>query len=338
MIRIVEWTDGVSWDSFVTDAKDATIMHLYHWKSVLEESYRVPTPFLAAVDNHTLRAVLPLALVGTPFLGRYLVSMPFMDYGGVCANGDDEAEHALVEHAQRMATTVRATLLLRYLRDPGLNLPHSLDRATMFLTLDDDTQALWRRLPRERRNRVRKAQQCGLTVDISSLEGLPAFYRVFARCMRDLGSPVHSQGFFRNILLRLGTRARILLVRDGTEIIGAGLLLMFAGVVSLPWVASLRQAFHKCPNQMLYWEAMQLAIREGYRVFDFGRSSRRGTYEAKRQWSPDRVQLHWYYHPGGVGTLGADPNQLGWAVRTWQSLPLLLANTLGPVIRRTLPN
>jgi hypothetical protein len=159
--------------------------------------------------------------------------------------------------------------------------------------------------------------------------------------MRDLGSPVHSHRFFQEILTHLKAHARILLVRDGPSTMGAALMLMFAGTLSLPWVASLRERFAKCPNQVLYWEAMRFGIREGYRVLDFGRSSRPGTYEAKRQWGPDRAQLYWFYHPDNPtrrDPLGADPDQLAWAARTWKMLPLVAANTLGPLLRRTLPN
>jgi hypothetical protein len=115
-------------------------------------------------------------------------------------------------------------------------------------------------------------------------------------------------------------------------------MLMFSGTISIPWVGSLRDCFYKCPNQVLYWEAMRFGIREGHRVLDFGRSSRSGTYEAKRQWGPERAQLYWYYHPERRGALGADPVRLAWAARAWQILPLTVANLLGPIVRRTLPN
>jgi FemAB-related protein (PEP-CTERM system-associated) len=337
-MRIVEWHDGATWDAFVHDSKDATVMHLYAWKHVLERAYGLQTCYLAAVEAERLRGLLPLARVGTAVSPRYLVSMPFMDYGGVCGDGDEEVERALVTTARGLARRFRATLLLRYLRNPGLDLPLSLDKATMFLNLGQDASALWQRLPAERRNRIRKGQRLGVRAELCGPEGLGELYAVLARCMRDLGSPVHSARFFQEIVSCLGDRARILLVRDQTGVVGGALMLMFSGVLSIPWVASLRESFHKCPNQVLYWEAMNFGIREGYRVLDFGRSSRVGTSESKRQWGPDRVQLYWYYDPNGRHTLGADPIRLGWAARVWRQLPLPVANLLGPLVRHTLPN
>ena len=339
MISVSECANSMLWNRFVEEACDATIMHLWGWKPVIEQVYNHRTFYLAASEGDELRGVLPLALLKSPMLGSRLVSMPFMDYGGACTRGHQEAEHALVEAAQDLARAHGAGLVLRYLREPRLGLTRSLEKVTMFLDLGTSEEALWKRLPSERRNRIKKGQREGVTASIHGSDGLPEFYNVFAENMRDLGSPVHSTRFFREIFVHLGDRARIILVRLHGRTIGAGVMLIFNGMISIPWVSSLRVFFDKCPNQILYWEAMRFGVANHHRVLDFGRSSRdSGTFEAKRQWSAEPVQLYWHYYPENSGPPGEDVKRLAWAASLWRRLPLPIANAVGPWLRRAIPN
>src|SRR5687768_665457 len=127
-------------------------MHRHGWKAVLERAYHLRTEYLSAWSGGTLRGVLPLALVRGLLGGGTFVSMPFMDYGGACTNGDDDAEQALLEAATALAAREGRPISFRYLRQPQTALPCSKEKVTMFLELGGDEAALWRRLPSERRN------------------------------------------------------------------------------------------------------------------------------------------------------------------------------------------
>ena len=63
-----------------------------------------PIVFLTAQDGDgDVVGVLPLILVRSRLFGRRLVSMPFLDYGGVLAEPDRGIEMALAEEALRVA-------------------------------------------------------------------------------------------------------------------------------------------------------------------------------------------------------------------------------------------
>jgi serine/alanine adding enzyme len=336
---VSEWTDRRGWEAFVDGAPDATMMHRWVWREVIAQAYGHRTFYLAAHSGGRLRGVLPLALVAGKILGRHLVSMPFVDYGGVCVAGDREAERALVRAATQLADAEGAVLQIRHAEERRLEIPVSLEKVTMVLDLGDSEDALWRRLPSERRNRIRKGQRHGLVASVGGSRSLSDFYGVLARNMRDLGSPIHHRRFFVAVMEHVGQDARILLVQDGGRPIGAAVMLLHRKTVSVPWVSSLRSSFKKSPNQVLYWEAMRWGIGNGYRILDFGRSSKgTGTYEAKRQWGADEVQLYWHYHPESAGPPTEGIKRLAWAPRLWQRLPIPVANALGPRIRRAIPN
>jgi serine/alanine adding enzyme len=329
------WSDGASWDAYVAAATDGTVAHRWAWLQIVDETYGHPTFALAAVRGGRLTGVLPLVLVRSHIFGRHLVSMPYLDCGGICSAGDAQAEAALLDAALLLAADLGAPLELRQRTPRPYALPVSTHKVAMTLELAGGEAAVWQRIKSNRRGQVRKAERNGLTADTARASGVNGLFSVLATNMRDLGSPVHRRSFFRNTVLGLGDDARVLLVRHDDRIVGAGLLLGHGDTMLLPFSSALRAAFSLGTNQFLYWEAVRHAIANGYSVFDFGRSSPdSGTFEAKREWAAQPVQLYWY---GSAG----DPAQISpsrqLAVRAWQRLPVPLATAGGHLIRGGLP-
>ena len=79
-------------------------------------------------------------------------------------------------------------------------IPTRQHKVTMILDLAIDVEAQWRTFNAKLRNQIRKAQKSGLQFVAGHLELLDGFYEVFARNMRDLGTPVYAKNFFHNIL------------------------------------------------------------------------------------------------------------------------------------------
>ena len=335
-VDVREVTDPKVWDDFVAGVPDSTPMHRWAWRDIIEETYGHRSISLGAFTGSELRGVLPLVFMSGRLFGRRLVSMPYGDAAGPSAI-DDDAVRALVEAAGERARAERASLDLRSVQQRPIQFPVSLEKVTMVLDLAQSATEQWNELPSERRNRIKKARASGLTAAVHGPEALDDFYPVFARNMRDLGSPVHSRAFFHAIMDCLP--ARLVVVRLGEQPVGAALMLRHRDTVSIPWVSSLREHFAKCPNQLLYWHAMEDAIAQGARALDFGRSSRgAGTFEAKRQWGARVVQLHWYYYPEHAVTAVDDAARFRWASTAWRRLPVSVANAIGPRVRGSIAN
>src|SRR5262249_13964516 len=148
--------------------------------------------------------------------------------------------------------------------------------------------------------RMRKGEGGGFTVRWGP-EHLGAFCRVMLENMRDLGTPMRAEAWFGRALSALGERAALLVIERAGEPVGAMFLALHRGVAMDLWASSLRRHFEHCPNQMLYWEAIQEAIRRRLRAFDFGRSQRdTGTYRFKEQWGAHAVQLYYQYLLAGT--------------------------------------
>jgi FemAB-related protein (PEP-CTERM system-associated) len=334
-----------SWDRFVELHPHATIGHLRAWGPLIRQAYGHESIALAAVEAGEVVGILPLVLVKSRLFGDRLVSMPFLDYGGILvdADADTDVSRTLFDAALDAGRARSARSLgLRQFHQTELADPVTDDRVTMLLPLST-ADTVWKALPSERRNRVRKGEKNGLSALWGGAELLDGFYEVFAANMRDLGSPVHSRSFFAAMLAHLGETARVLQVRDRTgRPVGAAVCLFFRDTIAVPWVSSRRDAFALCPNFVLYWEVIRFGCEQGYRMLDLGRSFKNaGTFEFKRQWGAAPHPLPWIFRDfvaGGPPSVDRDSSRFHRLVELWKRLPVPAANLVGPWVRRQLPN
>jgi FemAB-related protein (PEP-CTERM system-associated) len=335
---------GPEWDAFAESRPDATLGHAAAWAGVLCNAYGLEPLYLAVREGSgELRGVLPLVAFRGLRGARELVSLPFLDTAGILAR-DRETESRLLAAALEQAHTLGARVLeLRQLRPlSGLEIPPT-PRVDLALSLPGDEEELWRRLPGKVRNQTRKAGREGLVVAEGETEAelLTGFYEVYRRNMRDLGSPAHGLEFFREAARGLGSRLRVVVARRAGRPVGGLVAIRFGGRVSVPWASTLRAERPRCPNNLIYWEALRWAIAQRASEFDFGRSpAGSGSHRFKLGWGAVERPLAWTrldadgrpvrIHPP------ADSALLRAFARLWKTLPAPVSNRLGPRVRRRL--
>ena len=342
-LRVMVEADDRAWDRFVDAHPEAKQYHRWVWKRVVERAFGHRTLYLSARRNGAIVGVLPLVVMKSALFGRFLVSMPFFNYGGVlAADGDTAIEAALIAAAGEAGAAERASFVeLRHDRPhDGLAATRS-HKAAMILPLPDSADSLWKDFNPKLRNQIRKSERSGLRFSIDEPGNLEAFYGVFSQNMRDLGTPVYGRGFFRAIVGELGAAAAVGVVRLDRRAIAAGILLHHRNAVEIPWASSLRRYNSLCPNNFLYWNSLHAAIAAGRTSFDFGRSSvGGGTYRFKAQWGAKPLGLHWQYWlaPGARPTeLAPDGGRFRLAVEVWRRLPLPITRAIGPGIVKYIP-
>jgi FemAB-related protein (PEP-CTERM system-associated) len=292
-------------------------------------------------DGQTV-GVLPLAFVRSRLFGRYLVSVPYLNTGGVVA-GDDAARAALVDEAVELAGRLDVKHLELRHEEP-VEHPALGDRLTSKvhgrLGLPGEADELWSRFKPKVRNQVRKGEKEGLTVHWGREELLGEFYRVFAHNMRDLGTPVFSRRLFRSILARFPDWSELCVVRLASRPVAAALLVHGPGMTEVPSASSLRRYNATCANMLMYWHLLQRSIGRGQAAFDFGRSTvDSGTFRFKSQWGAEPSPAVWQYHVrrGSMGDLRPDNPRYRLMIAAWQRLPVWLARWIGPPIVRGIP-
>jgi serine/alanine adding enzyme len=329
-----------TWRQVVDELSQSNLAHSPEWFTVVRTAYGHDPLYLSAEAGEGCLGLLPAFVVRRPFFGTVVTSMPFLDAGGPCSPSAAVAQ-VLVEHLIGEARRVGARVVeLRCTERLTLASQPMEHKVNLTLDLPADSGRLWGDLDSSLRNKIRKGERSGLSVEFGRTEKLAPFYDVFAARMRDLGSPVHARGFFRAVLDSFGNRARIALVRKGSTPVGGLVALAFKDSLVVPWSSCLKEYFSLRPNMLLYWEILQTACREGFRHFDFGRSSRHsGTYWFKRQWGAHEEPLFWYTIPVTPRRSLPTPSASRGAVvlaKAWQRLPLAVTRRLGPRIRKYL--
>ncbi len=340
-LSIEQWQgDPRRWDAFVLGAEGATFCHLSAWRDVIGRVLGHEYLAVAAVDaGGDIVGVLPLVRVRSRNFGHYLVSMPFLNAGGPL--GPPEVRERLVAWAVDEAARSGADLLeVRSRDDVAPGLAPSDRKITVVLPLPDSAEALWTGTFRAKlRSQIRRAEKAGMEVRFGP-EQAEAFYAVFTRNVRDLGTPVLPWRFFEAIRARFGESALFAAVYRGDEPVAGGCGLAFRDTFELTWASSLRRYAREAPNMLLYWSLMERAIAQGIGVFDFGRCTPgSGTHRFKLQWGGVDQPLPWsQWSPQG---LVAPPTpdkpiyQLAGAV--WRRLPLPVTTAVGPMLARVLP-
>jgi FemAB-related protein (PEP-CTERM system-associated) len=273
--------------------------------------------------------------------GCFLTSMAFFNYGGVLADHADVYLALLAAAAQTAKDVGAAHIELRQAEPLETDWPVRSRKVSMRLALPQDYGSVLKAFPSKLRSQIRRAEKEGMDVRIGGEELLEDYYRVFARCMRDLGTPVYEKGFFRSIVETFPKEVRLCVVSLKGIPLASGLLYGFNSTLEIPWAASDKRFSRLAPNMLLYSAVLEYACREGYREFDFGRSSvDSGTYRFKQQWGAQPRQLYWYYWLAGgqsIPELNPDNPKFKAAISVWQHLPLPVTNLIGPHIVKYLP-
>jgi FemAB-related protein (PEP-CTERM system-associated) len=335
-------SEEAAWESFVNSAHGATSYHRFGWKAAITKSFGHKCHYLAAIDEKgEWHGVLPLVHMHSRLFGNFLISVPFVNYGGLLYN-NDVAARLLLSEADKLRRSLKANHTeLRHVRRALDAMPTKEHKVTMILALAADEESQWKLFNPKLRNQIRKAQKSGLRSAIGYLDLLDDFYHVFARNMRDLGTPVYAKRFFRNVLETFPETTRIFVVYHENRMIAAGIGSWFRGILEMPWASSLTEYKTLCPNNMLYWEAIRFAIARGFSKLDFGRSTpHEGTYNFKKQWGAVPVQLYWQYlldEGSTMPQLNPSNPKYQAAIRVWQKLPIPITKLLGPLIVQNIP-
>lgn len=286
--------------------------------------------------------ILPLVLVKGPIFGKFLVSLPYINTGGVWAWSLATAT-ALIDRACDLADELDVKYLELRHEQPIEHVKFNFqrtDKAHLRLALPSSDEELEKSFKSKLRSQVKKSGGHGLEISFAALPLLDEFYRVFAQNMRDLGTPVFSKTLFRAIIEQFDGDAEFCAVRQQERTVASALLVHRDGCTEVPSASCLRRFNHTNANMLMYRHLLKRAIERSSHTFDFGRSSAdSGTYKFKMQWGAKAFPACWQYYvrtgdPDGMRP-DADGNQR--LIQIWQHLPVWLTKCIGPSIVRGIP-
>ena len=342
MITLATTSESAQLDAYVGARPDANVYQLSAWRRIIEGVFGNRCYCLVSrAGDGGINGLMPMARLQSWLFGDFLVSMPYVNYGGPCAD-DHAVAGALIAEGARLAAEMGVRHLeVRTETEASYGFPVRASKVAMRLPLAASADDLWKALGSKLRSQVKRAQREAMTVHFGREEELDAFYSVMAANMRDIGSPIQSKRLFAAVLREFPESTVICVVRLGDVAIAAGFLLGFRGSVEIPWASSLKRYSRLSPNMLLYWSVLQYSCERGYTIFDFGRSSPdSGAHKFKAQWGAMPAPLYWHYWvPAGRSlpeiTMTNPKYQL--AIRMWQKLPVPVTKLIGPSIVKNLP-
>src|SRR5213594_3840607 len=101
-IRSYTDEDCASWNEYVECSSDSNHYQHIGWKNVIERSFRHKTHYILYEEGGRIKGLLPLIHLNSFLFGSFLVSMPYVNYGGICAD-NIEAHRQILQEAIRIA-------------------------------------------------------------------------------------------------------------------------------------------------------------------------------------------------------------------------------------------
>lgn len=239
-----------------------------------------------------IRSGLPCAAVRNLFLGRRLVAFPYSDYCDPLIREPEDYKR-LVDSVKKQADEegTQEVELRTYKTAQGVcesngavgycNFVLSIDRSPKDLFSEFHKSCVQRAIRKAERSDLRVAQG-------ETLDDMHDFYRLHVLTRKRQGVPVQPFRFLKNLWTELSSRGKIslLLAKKSERVVAAFILLRFKDTLYYKFGASDRDFLHLCPNQLLFWKAIQLAAKSGLKFFDFGRTSlsNSGLKDFKKRW------------------------------------------------------
>ncbi len=336
--------EAAAWDAYVEQHQEGSFFHLYGWGDIIEAAYGYEPVFLIARRGNRVVGVLPLVDVKAPLLGRSLISTAFTVGGGPIGDDLDVisalADAAASEGAARNVKYVE-------LRSENAVLDNWQIKADIYATFrmtmpphaDDHLNGL----RRSRRRAIRKAvaaKQSGVLKEWVEMDA-SRFYDVYARSLRNHGTPVFPKRFLAHLLQVFERRVEISFTEVNGEIAGALLSFYFKDAVMPYYFGAMAAGREVNAHEYQYWALMRRAASDGYKTFDFGRSKiGTGPYRFKELWDAKPTPLYYQYKLiAGDEQPNVNPNNPKFAtfVKLWRRLPVPVVNIAGPLLARNFP-
>ncbi len=343
-ISVSGQSDADAWDQYVDQHADGTFFHLYGWGRVIANVYGYEPLYIIARRNDKIVGVLPLLDVRSLLLGRSLISTALTTGGGPI--GDDDT---VVKSLADAATSLGRERRVKYIELRG---DWSADEnwliksgkyATFQYRMPKDEAENFSKIPRRRRAQIRKAKQ-------SADEGVlrmrydqdpEMFYSLYARALRDHGTPVFPQKFVSELMQVFQDQIEISFVDFQGKPVATLLTFYYKDSLLLYYAGSSVEAKAARANDYHYWSLMRRAVERGCATLDFGRSKvDSGPYQFKTLWGIEPEPLAYQYKlitARDMPDINPNNPKFYYFTKIWQRLPLSIANGVGPKLAPNFP-
>lgn len=339
-IKIIDPLTDPRWDAFVAAHPYGWIVHTSGWKKVIESTFpHMKGHYFALVDSQTnnIKAGLPIYEIRSWLTGNRLVSVPFATLSDPLISSEKQAQTLAQSAIDLLKRRKLAYVEIRSLETQSIFNNHQFrsnnDYKHHFIDLTIGEEAIWKNISyKSIRYVINKANKNNVTIKTAENIGdLQSFYHLYLSTRKRLGLPSQPYSFFESLwnVFSPSGNVRILLAISNEKVVAALFSFLFNGRVSAEATGEDILCRHLSANQLLFWEAIKSSCAEGYKIFDFGRTSIYNTtlMNFKKRWGSKQIDFFTFFYDGGQKAVGATSRENS---ASYQMMRFLCHHTPGP--------
>lgn len=332
------------WNKYLANHPDSDICHHSAWGKIYNETFGHNAILLIYEEEGNIKGGVPLVPLDLWTTGKAMVSMPYLNYGGLLAD-DDTARKALIDGLNRIIKTGQLGYIeLRQIRtgSPDLVDQTKQTRATFWLDINRPTDQIMSGLKKQLRTRIRKSQKNDLEI-LTGKKHVNMFYKLFATAQKEHGTPTMPRRFFESIVRHLGDHIEIMIAKKDGLPVGGKMFMKFKNRLTMTWGCFPNRHKHLLANYFMTWNLIEKYAQTEIKTLDFGRSPYdSGGFINKTNWGTEVVPLCFDYlcsSPDKIPNLRPDGagGKIQTAISIWKKLPLPLTIAIGSKLSRYFP-
>ena len=308
-IKIIDPSTDTRWDQFVDNHPFGWIVHLSSWKTVLEKSFpHMKGHYLALIDptDNEIRGALPLFELRSWLTGNRIVSLPFATLCDPLISDQRDFKillEATIHYARKKSFSpidihlFRAAPMIIGMEHINSNL-----YKTHQLLLNNDPDKTKKSFSRNIRRLIESFEKSDLRLRIGESEDdVLLFHQLYSKTRKRLGLPSQPYIFLQHIFRVFSPQKQVmlLLAENKGKTIGGLVVFKYKERTSSEFLASEIEYRHLNIDAFLYWNAINISCREGFKIYDFGRTACNNVplSEFKRRWGTTELELPEYSNP-----------------------------------------
>lgn len=268
-----------TWNEFVASSANGHILQSWEWGELKERTGWEPMR-LALVRQGRLCAAAQVLVRALPYgFGTlaYVPRGPVLDYENGIVFGE------MVTALQEMASdrkvislkiepdVIEPSPLSDRLRAAGLvPAPPVQMRSSIWLDLTTSDEELLASFKQKTRYNIRLAARKGVVVTSHGLDGLDAWYAMYAATSERDGFTIHSLEYYRQVLCSLGASGMVnlLLAHHEGELLAGIIVFAFGSKAQYMYGASSNRKRNLMAPYLVQWEGMRWAREQGASLYD----------------------------------------------------------------------
>lgn len=310
-ISLIDPEHDPRWDKFVDKHSFGWLFHLSSWKKIIEQSFPHMKGFYFILENKQtkeIRAALPIYNVKSWLTGQKLISIPFATLSDPLVTEKNQLNQIIKKTLHLFGQNKVNRIEIRTSRTQELFANSNFERIIAFkqhvLPLNNEPEELLKKFHRSCvRGQIKKALKRSLELtEVKSIQELDDFYDLYLNNRKRIGLPPHPFRFIENIWKNLQQQQLVKIYfaeHQGIKVAGM-LLFKYKDRVLIEYLNKNDDFTYLAPNHFLLWKAIQLAYQEGFKKFDFGRTStlNHSLIDFKNRWATQMNDLpHFVFSP-----------------------------------------